>query len=353
MIKKLPLNYNFFTKKIIQKLISANKFLAELNGLSSKIPNQMILINSLSLRESKSSSEIENIVTTYDELYKSKVCNLKISKETKEVENYNKALLYWFSKVKNNWIISNREILEIQSILEWNNAWFRTQSWTSLKNEKTWEIIYTPPQNIDEINILMKNLEEYLNIKDIDDLDPLIKMAIIHHQFESIHPFYDWNWRTWRIINILYLISQDLLNMPILYLSWYIINNKKDYYKFLQSVRDQWNWDDWILYILDAIEQTSKDTIKNINWISDLILEMKLKIRKDFPKFYSKDLLDILFSNPYVKIDFLVKWLWFSRQKASRVLSILSENWYLDIVCVWKNKYFINNKLFNILKNWA
>lgn len=242
-MQKLPLNHNFLKWEIIKKLIQAHKALAELNWLSQKIPNQNILINSLSLQEAKDSSEIENIITTHDELYKSQIDKSFVSSQTKEVVNYKEALLFGFDIVKQNKLLLNRDILKIQEILEKNDAWFRTQVWTKLKNDQTWETIYTPPQNIEEIKDLMSNLEQYINT-DLEDIDPLIKMAIIHHQFESIHPFYDWNGRTWRIINILYLVKNDLLNMPILYLSNYIIKHKSDYYRLLQEIREKWNRDE-------------------------------------------------------------------------------------------------------------
>ncbi len=351
MIKKLPLKYNFYTTKIIKKVISANKALAELNWVSQKIPNQKILINSLSLQEAKDSSEIENIITTHDELFKAVIDKSSFSKETKEVESYIEALLTSFNNTKNNKIITNRDILNIQEILEKNDAWFRTQIWTKLENDQTWEVVYIPPQDINEIKSLMDNLEEYLN-KDLDDNDALVKMAIIHHQFESIHPFYDWNWRTWRIINILYLTLSDLLDLPILYLSKYIIKNKPDYYRLLQEVRDKWNRDEWILYMLDAVEKTALDTMNMINAIWELMWKHKNKLREELPKIYSKDLLEIIFSHPYTKIDFLVNDMIMSRQRASRYLTILAKKWYLEEFQVWKSKYFVNTELFELLKKW-
>ena len=351
MLDKLPLNYNFYTPEITKKVISANKALAELNWVSQKIPNQKILINSLSLQEAKDSSEIESIITTHDELYKATVDKTYFSKETKEVENYIEALLSSFNKTKQNKIITIRDILNIQELLEKNDAWLRTQSWTNLKNDQTWEIVYTPPQNTNEIISLMDNLEKYIN-ENLDDNDPLIRMAIIHHQFESIHPFYDGNGRTWRIINILYLTLNDLLDLPILYLSKYIIKNKSNYYKLLQEVREEWNWDEWILYMLDAIEVTAFDTIKMINAIWVLMWKNKYEIRKELPKIYSKDLLEIIFSNPYTKIDFLVDGMLMSRQRASRYLNELVKKWYLKEEKIWKSKYFINIELFELLRRW-
>ena len=349
MLQKLPLNKDFYNKKIIKKVISANKSLAELNWLSQKIPNQNILINSLSLQEAKDSSEIENIVTTHDELYKSQIDKNFISIQAKEVENYREALIYWFDTVKKHKLLVNRDILKIQEILERNTAWFRTQAWTKLKNDQTWETIYTPPQNIDEIKDLMANLEKYIN-SDLEDIDPLIKLAIIHHQFESIHPFYDWNGRTWRIINIIYLVLNDLLDLPILYLSNYIIRNKADYYRLLQEVRVKWNWEEWILYILDAVEKTSIDTMEMIENIWNLMWNTKTNLKNELPKIYSKDLLEIIFSHPYTKIEFLVEWLWITRKTSAKYLNELVESGYMELIQIKNSKYYINIELFKLLK---
>lgn len=350
-MKKLPFNHNFLKPEIIKKLIQAHKALAELNWLSQKIPNQNILINSLSLQEAKDSSEIENIITTHDELYKAQVDKSFISSQAKEVANYKDALIFWFEKVKNDKLLLNRDILKIQELLEQNDAGFRTQSWTKLKNDQTWETVYTPPQNIDEIKELMSNLEKYIN-DDLEDIDPLIKMAIIHHQFESIHPFYDWNGRTGRIINILYLVKNDLLQMPILYLSNYIIKHKADYYRLLQEVRENDSRDEWILYMFDAVEKTSLDTMQMVKAIWELMWKTKKSLKEKLPKVYSKDLLEIIFSHPYTKIEFLVDSMWMSRQRASRYLQELVDNWFMIVIQIKNSKYFVNVELFELLRKW-
>lgn len=351
VLTKLPINFDFNNPKIIKKLIEAHKALAELKWTAKLIPNENILINSLALQEAKDSSEIENIITTHDELYISSIDKNYFSKETKEVQNYKNALINGFQLVKENKLLLIRHILEIQETLENNSAWIRTQAGTVLKNDKTWKIIYTPPQTKDEIEKLLKNLEDYIN-SDLDQNDPLIKMAIIHHQFESIHPFYDGNGRTWRIINILFLVLNNLLDLPILYLSWYIIKHKSDYYRLLQEARTKWNWDEWILYILEAVEKTSLETIYKINGINALIKKSKIEIREKLPKIYSKDLIEILFSHPYTKIEFLVEWMLISRQRASRYLDELVENWFLEVIQIKNSKYFINLELFELLKAW-
>ena len=232
---KLPLKKDIETKEILKATINANRALAKLNGVSKIIPNSNILINSLALQEAKDSSEIENIITTHDELYQADLDLKNMTNATKEVQNYKNALLKGFELVKEHKLLLKKYIVEIQQELEQNDAGVRKQSGTNLANAKTGEVIFTPPQDYETIQELLDNLEKYIN--ESNDIDPLINMAIIHYQFETIHPFYDGNGRTGRIINILYLILNDLLDIPILYLSSYIIKNKADYYRLLQEVR--------------------------------------------------------------------------------------------------------------------
>jgi Fic family protein len=290
-LTELPLSVDLETVKLLKSLPAAHAALAELKGISSTIPNQSILINTLGLQEAKDSSAIENIITTHDDLYKSEL-NLQSFKSlnAKEVQNYISALKRGFELISEKGLLTNKTILKIQEVLENNNAGFRKLPGTSLKNSVTGEVIYTPPQDFDEIMRLMSNLERYINDPSMSDLDPLIKMAIIHFQFESIHPFYDGNGRTGRIINILYLILSNLQSLPILYLSNYIIKHKPDYYKLLQQVRDENNWEDWILFIIKAVEETSRETIDLISKIKELMLDFKHRLRDDY-KFYSQELL--------------------------------------------------------------
>jgi len=344
----LPLTIHIETKKVLKKAISANRALAKLNGIANIIPNQTILINSLALQEAKDSSEIENIITTHDELFRANLDIDSISNEAKEVQHYQNALLKGFELVKESRLLLKKHIVEIQGILENNDAGVRRQSGTELKNVQTGEIIYTPPQEYEVIQALLNDLEKYIN--EPNDIDPLINMAMIHYQFESIHPFYDGNGRTGRIINILYLVLNDLLDIPILYLSRYIIKNKADYYRLLQEVRTDENWEEWVLYILDGVEQTSKETIKLIYQIDELMLKTKNEIQDKLPKIYSKDLLEILFMHPYTKIEFLVDALGLHRQTASRYLKELENIGILESIQIKNSKFFINLKLFNMLK---
>jgi len=345
---KLPLKTNPETPTTLKKAISANCALAKLNGVAKIIPNSAILINSLVLQEAKDSSEIENIITTHDELFRAGLDVSDITNEAKEVQNYRQALLKGYELVKDNRLLLKKYIIEIQQELEQNDAGIRRQSGTVLKNAATGEVVFTPPQDYETIQELLDNLERYINEE--NDIDPLINMAIIHYQFESIHPFYDGNGRTGRIINILYLVLKDLLELPILYLSRYIIKNKADYYRLLQEVRTKENWEEWILYMLDGIEQTSLSTIELINDIYGLMDKTQTKIKEKLPKIYSKDLVEILFIHPYTKIEFLVDGLGITRKTASKYLSELEQIGIVKNIQIKNSKFFINEELFDMLQ---
>ena len=347
-MNNLPLTYQVETQKVLKKAISANRALANLNGVARIIPNSAILINSLVLQEAKDSSEIENIITTHDELYRANLDIESVTNEAKEVQNYKEALLGGFALVKEHKLLLKKHIVEIQGVLENNDAGIRKQAGTNLKNALTGEVIYTPPQEYETIQDLMSNLENYIN--EPNELDPLVNMAIIHYQFESIHPFYDGNGRTGRIINILYLILKDLLDIPVLYLSRYIITHKADYYRLLQEVRTEDKWEEWVLYMLEAVEQTSLETIDLINDISELMIKTQEKISSELPKIYSKDLVEILFMHPYTKIEFLVDRLNITRKTASKYLSELEKNKILKNIQIKNSKYFINIDLFELLR---
>lgn len=348
----LPLDQDLETKKVLKSLVKAHKALAELKGIVEGFPNHPILINTLSLQEAKDSSAIENIITTHDDLYQSDVKNRKFKTlATKEVYNYSDALIFGFEEVKESSLILNTTILDIQSILEENNAGYRKQAGTVLKNDLTGETIYTPPQNYDDIISLMGDLEKFINDNEISDFDPLIKMAIIHHQFESIHPFYDGNGRTGRILNILYLVKEGILDYPVLYLSRYINNNKQKYYQLLQDTRKKDSWEEWILYILEAVEETSIQTIKLISDIKNLIQEFKIKIRTEKEKIYSHELLNNLFRHPYTKIDFVVDELGINRKTASKYLEDLVSIGILSKHKLGKDNYYLNDSLFKLLSN--
>lgn len=350
-LEKLPVSFNFETKQVLKSLPAAYFALAELKGIAASIPNQNILINTLGLQEAKDSSAIENIITTHDDLYKSGL-NLSSSQslEAKEVQNYISALIKGYELISEKGLLTNQIIIQIKEVLEENDAGFRRQAGTTLRNEATGEIVYSPPQTYDEIVDLMVNLEQYINDAAFHDIDPLIKMAIIHFQFESIHPFNDGNGRTGRIINVLYLILQELQSLPILYLSSYIIQHKAAYYKYLQQVRDENLWEEWLLFIIKGVEQTAKETTQLIIKIKDLMQEFKIMMRDNY-KFYTKDLLNNLFQHPYTKIEFVVNDLGVSRLTAANYLNKLAEDGVLRKEKVGTANYYINIKLFELLTN--
>lgn len=343
----LPPNFNFKAENYVLLAEAASR-LGELKGFAKIIPNQDILINSLVLQEAKDSNAIENIITTHDELFLAQIDESKITKNAKEVQNYEIALKLGLKLIKKDNLLLNRHILQIQKILESNNADFRTQSGTMLKNPKTGEIKHIPPQHKDDILRLMDNLEKYIN-EDLDNFNPLIKLAIIHYQFETIHSFYDGNGRSGRILNILYLAYKGLLELPILYLSAYIIRYKEDYYRLLAEVSKNGAWNEWIAYILKGVEQTSIATIQRIKEI-DLAMKASAEIlQKGANKIYSKDLIEILFAYPYTKIESLEKGLKIHRHTASNYLKTCEKLGILQSIKRGRKKYFINSKLFEIL----
>lgn len=268
---------------------------------------------------------------------------------TKEVMNYARGLKLGFEIVRNENLLLNKHILSIQEQLEENKAGFRTQAGTKLINAKN-EVVYTPPQNKDEILELMGNLEKFINDPSVSSLDPLTKMVVIHYQFESIHPFYDGNGRTGRIINILYLVLQGLLDLPVLYLSRYIIQYKADYYQFLQKVRTEGDWQSLILYLLKGVEVTAIETIALVQEIKQIMQQTKKILREKRPKIYSQDLLNNLFKNPYTKVDFLENDLNISKRTAQNYLDAVASIGLLTKVKVGKFNYYINDILIKILK---
>ncbi|MCF6256897.1 MAG: Fic family protein [Gammaproteobacteria bacterium] len=338
------------TRAVLKKTAQAHRRLAELKGLAASIPNESILLNTLTLQEAKDSSAVENIIITHNELYKANLFFHTSEKPAaKEVRNYAAALRQGFDAVRSNGIIHLANILSIQQTIEKNNAGLRKLPGTTLKNAATDEIIYTPPQDAKAVERLMHNLVDYMNIHDTDDLDPLVKMAIIHHQFESIHPFYDGNGRTGRIINILYLVAQNLLDLPILYLSRYFIQDKAEYYRQLQAVRNNGKWEPWILYMLEGIHQTSQQTIALILAIKQLLADYKQGIRQQLPKIYRQELLNNLFHHPYTKIDFVMEDLNISRITATKYLEQLVSKGFLQKEKLGRSNYYINQPLLKLL----
>ena len=342
----------FEAPAVLKKTATAGRKLAELKGLAASIPNQAILINTLSLQEAKDSSAIENIVTTHDELFRNDTYpELLASLAAKEVRHYVQALRAGFDLVRQSGLLTTNHLIAIQEVLELNNAGLRKLPGTTLK-DGAGRIVYTPPQTADEVIALMRDLDHFVNDDETFDADPLIKMAIAHHQFESIHPFYDGNGRTGRIMNVLYLVNKELLDIPVLYLSNHIVRNKGDYYRLLQAVRDRADapdvWQAWVLYMLTAVETTAQQTIQTVADIKVALQDYKHRIRAQF-RFYSQDLINNLFMHPYTKIEFVERDLKVSRLTATKYLAALARAEFVRKVKIGRSNYYINVALNAIL----
>ncbi|MGX7199564.1 Fic family protein [Enterococcus nangangensis] len=349
---ELPLkNVDFNQVGIFKALAKANRALGELKGYVSTLPNPEILINAITVNEAKDSSEIEQIVTTFDELYSELSSKQSNDPYAKEVANYRAALMTGYRYIaENNNFLTTKLLVKVQNTIEQNNMGIRTTAGTVIKNMTTGEIIHTPPQTKDEIQFYLKNLEEYMNIEDIDDLDPLIKLAIIHYQFESIHPFYDGNGRTGRILNVLYLVREQLIDAPIVYLSRYILETKDEYYRLLKEINHgEQGFIPWVEYFLKGIENTSGRTLQIAKDINSLMSDTKKLIEKSNVP-YSKDLLDTLFYQFYVRPQNLVEQLGISMNTARDRLKKLEEAGILKSKKVGRELLYTNILLFDLIE---
>lgn len=340
----LPPPADLETVPVLKQLAAANRTLAELKGRAATIPNQGILIDTLTLQEAKASSEVENIVTTQDELFQADLFpEGPLSAAAKEVALYRDAIKLGFRRLQEtDGLITNATLIDMFRLLKNRSGGFRTTPGTALRNEASGDTVYVPPQDSRTIADLMSALEKFINDDAICDLDPLIKMAIIHHQFESIHPFPDGNGRVGRILNVLYLTRAGLLDIPILYLSRHITRTKNEYYRHLQAVRDGGDWEAWVLYMLTAVTETSRTTLGLIEAIRQQMAAVKHRLREELPKIYSQDLLNNLFRHPYTRIEFVVKDLSVSRQTASKYLEMLSERGIVEKYQAGRSNYYIN-----------
>ena len=359
-IPTLPLPYDLETISVLKQVNKANKKLAELKGVAQTIPNEQILISSLTLQESRDSSYVENIVTTHDELYRAELepTLIEFNAATKEVLHYREAINEGFRLVRDKNILTLNHIKRIQEILEENKAGFRSAPGTKLKRESDDAIVYVPPQDPLDVERCMVNLEQFINDTELSPIDPLIKMAIIHHQFESIHPFYNGNGRTGRIVNILYLVISGLLDLPILYLSRYITHNKGEYYRLLQTIRDKnidnaKEWEEWVLFILKGVESTAEDTITLVKSIGSMMDDYKRVLRPAFGKKYSHDLINGLFYHPYTKIEHVERNLQLSRQTASKYLNKIVSLGLLHKEKIGKENYYINTRLMELFVSFG
>ncbi len=341
---------NYETVEILKADSRANQAIGELKGIAKTIPNQSMLINAVVLQEAKDSSEIENIITSQDELYRAISSSLQMEPAVKEVINYRRALYHGFSIIEKQGFIRLKDLVKIQQIILENQAGIRNTPGTVLKNDRTGKVVYTPPQDEETILTLLSNFLDQFNVAD-QGIPPLINLAILHHQFESIHPFYDGNGRTGRILNILFLSMNELLDIPILYLSSYLIQHKDGYYKFLNEVNRKGDWTNWILFMLHAIEETARHTISKIDQINAELDHAIKKVKDKQPKLFKKELIELIFEQPYCKIDFVVDKLGVERKAASRYLKGLSAVGILSAQKIGRETIYINTGLFEILKD--
>ncbi len=344
----LPPKADIETKEILRKTISAGRALAQLNGTLKNLPNPTLFLDTIYLQEAKASSEVENIITTNDELYKSLVADRKVENSaTKEVLSYKEALWLGLEQLKKKPLITTNLCISIVQCIKQNTTSIRVTPGTTLSNTKG-EIIYTPPSGENVIREKLANLEKFIN--EDDTIDPLIKMALMHYQFEAIHPFADGNGRTGRILLLLYLKLSGLLGTPAIYLSEYIIKNKADYYKSLRSVTEKNDWENYILYMLDMIEETSNRGLERLSKITTAIDKTAEEIKTKLPKIYSKDLVEILFRLPYTKRQHLIDENIGNPKTVGNYLMALEENGFLKSVKVGKEKLYLNERLLKILE---
>lgn len=358
-IPNLPLIIDVETKAVLKQLVRSNRALAELKGVAGTIPNENILISSLTLQEAKDSSSVENIITTQDDLYRADLAikDFTVSPAAKEVQNYREAIFHGFQLVRQHKLLTNNNIISIQNVLKHTKGGFRVTPGTCLKRDDGM-IIYEPPQHPEDIVRYMGNLEAFINTPDLSDVDPLVKMAIIHHQFESIHPFSDGNGRTGRIVNILYLVINDLLDLPILYLSRFITHNKGEYYRLLQAVRDcgadnAKEWEEWILFILKGVEETSIETTAMIKAISKMMADYKAVLKPLFGTTYKHELLNNLFFHPYTKIEFVCHDMGVQRKTGAKYLDMIVAAGLLNKIKIGRENYYINERLFELFLNYS
>ena len=347
-LPNLPPGVDLESKAVLKLAIAANKALAELKGAGELVPNQAVLIQSIGLQEAKLSSEIENIVTTNDELYRAFANKgQKTNLHTKEVLCYNDALWHGYDVIKNqNRPLTTNLFEELFQQIKQSNAGVRKTPGTKLATS-VGKLIYTPPEGEAILRDKLANLEQFIYAE--DGIDPLVKMAVVHYQFEAIHPFTDGNGRTGRILNILFLLDRGLLDIPVLYLSRYIIKNKNAYYSGLRGITENGDWESWILYMLEAVEQTARETREKILAIRDLMNADIEKVKMELPKIYSKDLLELLYHQPYCKIRFLEEAGIAQRQTASQYLRDLARIGVLEPLKSGREIYYINNKFLKLL----
>ncbi len=346
-LPSLPPQADIESKVILKQCITARSALAELKQAGELIPNQAILINTIPLLEAKDSSEIENVVTTTDKLFRfAQVDDKKADAATKEALRYRTALYEGYQSLKKKPLNTNTAITVCRTIMGIDMD-IRRVPGTALANKATGEVLYTPPEGEELLRKKLANWEQFQHNQ--QEIDPLIRMAVAHYQFEAIHPFTDGNGRTGRVLNIIFLIQEELLTLPILYLSHYIIQNREDYYRLLREVTSKGQWEAWILYMLEAVEETSRWTRAKISAVRKLLDHTLHYVRQELPRIYSYELVELTFTQPYCRITNLVDAAIAKRETASEYLKKLCSIGVLKEMAVGREKIFINTKLMELL----
>lgn len=350
-LANLPPAAELDAKPILKACIEARSALANLNGRLKTIPNANILVDSITLQEARASSEIENILTTNDALFKAYALESKnVDPATKEVLHYRQALTHGKTTLQNGRPLSTNLFIELVQIIKANNAGVRKQAGTTIKNSRTGKVIYSPPQGEQLIREKLKHLEHFIHAKTGND--PLVDLALSHYQFEAIHPFYDGNGRTGRIINVLFLLEKKLLEDPIIYLSRYIIENKPEYYRLLQNVTEKQEWQPWCLFIIEAVRNTAIRATNQIDAIRDSMYRWKQKGKSELPtNVYSRELFELVFKLPYTKIQHAVDLKLGHRQTVTKYLNALEKLGLLSSEMSGREKLYINRDLWEILEN--
>lgn len=344
----LPPSTDIESREVLKKTIDASRSLAKLNGAIRNLPNPQIFLDSIHLQEAKASSEVENIITTNDDLFRQVVADKNLENpRTKEVINYKNALWHGLNKLEQAPFITTNLCIEIVQHIKQNTSGIRKTSGTTLSNYKG-EVIYTPPTGESVIREKLANLEIFINKN--KDLDPLIRMAVMHYQFEAIHPFTDGNGRTGRILLLLFLKMEKLLDIPAIFPSQYIMENKRDYYLRLQAVTEENDWISWILYMMDMIEVTAQKALERLENITSLMQIVAEEIKTNIPKVYSKDLVEILFKLPYTKRQYLLDANLGNLKTVGNYLNELEKEGILQSVKIGKEKLYLNHRLMNILE---
>jgi len=345
----LPPPVEVETKAVLKKAIAANRALAELKGRGALIPNQSMLINTLVLQEAKASSEVENIITTNDALFLAMAASGgSVDPATKEVLHYREALWNGFNRVRKGNRLNADLLVDVVRTLTLDKRGIRNEPGTVIGNRITGEIVYSPPEGEGLIRRKLDELENFLHAA--DGMDPLVKLALAHYQFEAIHPFFDGNGRTGRILNILYLVAEQLLDLPVLYLSKRIIDQKGEYYRLLRAVTESGGWEAWVLYMLEAVEATAQMTLQRILAIRALLDETLVLAKSKLPaRVYSKELIELIFRQPYTKGQFIVDARLAERQTAAEYLKELEKIRVLKSHKSGKENLYLNVKLYELL----